>query len=105
MYEIFGVIRSIFRCPQGKNKAVEIVLDIGCFLALSFLTIVVSYAFRFPPFRVYMFIGYAIGGGLYFKTLHRMVAFLKKVCYNKITQAVKKVKKARKNSLKEVDIK
>lgn len=104
LYEIFGVIRSLFKCPKGKNKALEIALDIGFFLTFAFLTIVGAYAFCFPSFRVYMFIGYALGGGLYLKTLHIMVAFLKKICYNKITQVVKKVKKARKNSLKEVDI-
>ncbi len=105
LYEIFGIIRSLFKCGKGKNRAFEIALDIGFFIAFAVLTISSAYAFRFPSFRVYMFIGYALGGGLYLKTLHIMVAFLKKICYNKITQVVKKVKKARKNSLKEVDIK
>jgi hypothetical protein len=51
-----------------------------------------------------MWIGYAVGGIIYLKTLHRMVAFFKKVCYNRLNLLVKKAKNARKNSQKEVDI-
>ena len=59
---------------------------------------------HFPAFRVYIGIGYALGGIIYLQILHKTLAIFKKVCYNMSTKIVQKVKKARKNSSKEVNI-
>ena len=104
LYEIVALFRGIAGCNKGKNKVLGIVLDVLFCLGFATLGIAASYTFHFPSFRVYMLLGYALGGGLYLKTLHRIVAFFKKVCYNKITQVVKKVKKQEKTLQKEVDI-
>lgn len=50
-----------------------------------------------------MWIGYALGGIIYAKTLRKIVAFLENMCYNKIIKVIKKAKKKEKNLPKEVD--
>ena len=105
LYEIFSLFRDLFNCSKGKNKCVGIVIDSLFGVCFAGLSITAAFWWRFPVFRVYMWIGYALGGIIYLKTLHRMVAFFKKVCYNMFNRLVKRAKKARKNSQKEVDIK
>ena len=75
-----------------KNKVIGITLDISFFLSFAVICVLISYLFGFPDFRVYTWIGYALGGILYLKILHRIVAFFENVCYNKVTQWVKKAK-------------
>jgi hypothetical protein len=40
--------------------------------------------------------GFAVGGIIYLKTLHKIIAFFENVCYNKLTQLVKKARKQEK---------
>ncbi len=96
LYEFFGFIRLLFKCNTGKNKFIGITLDISFFLSFAFICVLVAYLFRFPEFRVYMSVGYGVGGVIYLKTLHRMVAFFGKVCYNMLTKVIKKTKNSRK---------
>lgn len=96
LYELFGFIRLLFKCNSGKNKVIGITLDISFFLSFAVICVLISYLFGFPDFRVYMTVGYALGGVIYLKTLHRMVAFLGKVCYNMLTKVIKKAKNSRK---------
>jgi hypothetical protein len=48
-----------------------------------------------------MWIGYAVGGILYLKTLHKIIAFLKNMCYNIGTIMVKRAKEKKKLLSKE----
>jgi hypothetical protein len=43
-----------------------------------------------------MWIGYALGGIIYLKSLHRILAFLQNVCYNRVIKMIKKAKKREK---------
>lgn len=104
MYEIIYLLRWIFGCRKGKNKAIGTGLDILFFIIFTIWCIFTSYLLHFPSFRVYIGIGYLVGGIIYLKILHKTVAIFEKVCYNMFTKMVEKVKKTRKNSLKEVNI-
>ena len=103
LYEPFAFLRMIFGCPRGKSRPVGIALDIAFFAAFTVCTVFAGYLFRFPDFRVYMWIGYALGGIIYLKSLHRIVAFFGNVCYNKITKLAKKARKREKTLKKEVE--
>ncbi len=98
LYEIFVLLRALFRCEKGKNKIVGILLDAAFFVCFAMLCVYAAYRFRFPNLRFYMWIGYAVGGIIYLKTLRRIVAFLEKVCYNKAIKVAKKVKTKKKLS-------
>lgn len=91
-YEGFAFLRFLLGCPRGKNKMLGATLDIVFFLLFACVCVFVAYAFKFPDFRAYTWLGYAIGGILYLKTLHEIVAFFQKVCYNSITKLIKKAK-------------
>ncbi len=98
LYEFFALLRTIFRCEKGKNKIIGIILDVTFFVCFAIIAIYVAYRYRFPNLRFYMWIGYGSGWIIYLKTLRRIVAFLQKVCYNKIAKSVKKVKTKKKLS-------
>lgn len=101
LYEVFSLIRKCFGCPHGKNKAVGIATDICfCLLFVCFCT-AAGYALAFPDFRTYMWLGYLFGGILYLKSLHKIIAFFEKVCYNGINKLIKKAKNEKKLFKKE----
>lgn len=100
LYEPIALLRLAFGCGKGKNKPLSIALDIVFWLAFSILCVAASYQFRFPDFRVYTWIGYAVGGIIYLKSLRRIVAFLENVCYNKLIKIVKRRKIGRKTPKK-----
>ena len=103
LFEAFAFLRLLLSCPRGKNKLLGGVLDVACFLLFAGACVFVAYLFHFPSFRVYMWIGYALGGILYLKTLHQIVAFFESVCYNGITKLAKKAKKREKTLFKRKD--
>lgn len=96
VYEPFACVRVGFRCGRGKCKPLAVVLDLLYALAFGTLCIFSAYALRFPEFRVYMCIGYALGGGIYLKTLRKVFAFLQNMCYNVVVKVYKKSKKKEK---------
>ena len=99
IYEVFAFFRLLAGCERGKNKTLGIVLD-GLFgLIFAFWGIFTAYFFRFPQFRWYMCLGWVLGGIIYLKTLHRILAIPKKMCYNKLIGIGKKIK-TRKKTLK-----
>ena len=98
LYEFFVLLRAIFGCGRGKNKALGVVLDMAFFVVGAGLCTYCAYRFRFPDLRAYMWIGYAVGYIIYLKTLRRILAFLQKVCYNKAIEVVKKAKMKKKLS-------
>lgn len=96
LYEGFGFVRVLFSCPRGKNKILGGALDVGFCLTFALVAVAAAYLFDFPAFRVYMWAGYALGGIIYLKTLHKIIAFLENLCYNKITEWTKKARKREK---------
>ncbi len=101
LYEVFLLLRWLFGCRGKKRKALGVALDIVYCLGFALICIYGAYAFGFPDFRVYMWIGYLVGGIIYLKSLHKIIAFLKKVCYNSINLLIKKAKNREKTLLKE----
>ena len=103
LYEAFAFLRFLLGCPREKNKVLGGALDIAFFLLFACVCVWAAYVFQFPDFRVYMWLGYALGGILYLKTLHEIVAFFEKVCYNSVTKLIKKAKKREKTLSKRGD--
>ena len=103
LYEAFAFLRFLLGCPRGKNKILGGALDIAFFVAFALVCVWATYVFNFPDFRVYMWLGYILGGILYLKTLHEIVAFFEKVCYNSITKLIKKAKNREKALSKRED--
>ncbi len=96
LYELFAFIRFLFGCDRGKRKAVGFIADLSFGAAFAMLGIYSCFLFHFPSFRVYMGIGWLLGGIIYSKTLRIMVAFCEKVCYNVFAKVVKKAKSKKK---------
>lgn len=102
LYEGFALLRLAFQCDKGKRPPMGIVLDLLFFLVLAVWCVSCSYWLRFPDFRLYTWIGYAVGGIIYWKTLRRILAFCEKVCYTVLIKALKKAK-SKKKLLKQGD--
>lgn len=100
LYEVFAFFRLIFRCEKRKNIFLGASFDVVFFLVFAFLCVYTAFFLDFPDIRVYMWIGYALGGLIYAKTLRRILALLEKVCYNSFARLVKKAK-TKKKLLKE----
>ena len=77
-------VLSLF-APKSPKKAGKILrfwayvaffalFAVGCVWAFS--------RFRFPAFREYFYLGFAVGMIIYLKSLHKAVAFFKNLCYN-----------------------
>ena len=96
LYEGFAFFRLLLGSGQGKSKIVGGVLDIAFWLAFALFTIWSGYFFKFPSFRVYIWMGYVVGGIIYLKTLHKIIAFFESLCYNKIAKLVKWARKKEK---------
>ena len=98
MYEIFAILRWMFGCKHGKNKIFGGLFDFLFFVCFAIFCIIASFLLHFSGFRVYMWLGFGIGGVLYSKILRRTLAFLRNICYNAVYKILSK-QKARKNSL------
>lgn len=101
VYEPFAFLRLLFGCHRGKNAKIGMGFDVLFWLAFALLSIFSSFALRFPSFRAYIWLGYAVGGIIYLKTLRRIVAFFENLCYNKVAKLVKKAKNQRELHKKE----
>ena len=99
VYEPFSMLRQCV-ARMRNAKWFTIVVDSLFWVCFAGICIFVEYLFEFPDFRLYIWSGYALGGIIYLKTLHRIVAFFEKVCYNKLAESIKKGEKERKNSEK-----
>lgn len=91
VYEIFALFRLLFGCEKREN-IIGICLDVAFFVLYAIACVYLAFRWNFPWVRGYMWIGYALGGVLYCKTLRRILAFLEKVCYNKLAKVAKKAK-------------
>ncbi len=98
IYEIFAFFRLIFGCDREKNKVLGILLDLCFFVFLAIFYFFCAFSLHFPDFRVYMWVGFGLGGVLYLKSLRRMVAFVEKMCYNTFRKIANKIKNRKKLS-------
>ena len=103
LYEFFAFLRLLFGCEEKKRKGIGGALDIGFWICFTCLSLFLAYSLKFPDFRIYFWLGYALGGILYLKSLHKIIAFLEKLCYNKITKLIKRSKNQEKTLSKEVE--
>lgn len=95
-----GIVNGVFHdvlAPVRRRApfAAGVFCDAALFLLLAASDIALSVRFCFPSFRFYMILGNAFGLILYFKSVHRIVDFFEKLCYNSFIKA-KKGEKARK---------
>ncbi len=98
VYEKFAFLRRVFRCHKGKKHVLGAIIDATFCVCFAFICVFSAFWLRFPAFRAYMWIGYALGFLIYLKTLRKMVAFLQKVCYNLFHKTVKRAKNKKKLS-------
>lgn len=104
LYELFALVRLLFRVKGGKRKGLGIGIDIAFCICFAILCIYASFSLHFPDFRGYMCIGWLVGGIIYLKILHRIVAFLEKVCYNVLVKIVTKARSKEKTLKERKDI-
>ena len=71
LYELFALVRLLFRVKDGKRKALGVGIDITFCICFAILCIYASFFLHFPDFRGYMCIGWLVGGIIYLKILHR----------------------------------
>ena len=83
---ISGVIYDVIYCAvlPFKKSWVKITGDLVFSAIFIALYLFLSLLFSFPAFRLYMFLGCAVGFYLYLKSFHKIVAFLAAKVYNKI---------------------
>ncbi len=98
VYEPFFLLRKVFR----DKPAASVVFDTLFFLVFAAMSVAVSALFACPDFRVYMYLGNFLGLILYLKSIHRMVDFLQKVCYNEARKVLKRRKSTKNFKKKEV---
>jgi hypothetical protein len=91
LYEPFSFVRRLFRCDT-KRKKLGIAVDTLFFTVFALLSVCLNYLLNFNDFRIFWWIGYILGGIIYLKSLHKIIAFFENVCYNKVTKLVKKAK-------------
>lgn len=104
LYEFFAFFRLAFGCEKGKRKALGVCLDVLFGGVFAVWAVCAAFLFRFPSFRLYMSVGWLIGGILYAKSLRRIVAFLENMCYNVFVKIVKKAKSKDKSLQKREDL-
>ena len=95
LYELFAFFALPFQ-KSVKGKKLVVLFDIAFWLSFSVFSVWVSCLLKFPDFRAFWWIGYLFGGIIYLKTLHKIIAFLENVCYNKVAHWIKKTKKREK---------
>ena len=100
LYEAFCFLRLCFGVRENKRKTLGIALDICFFITLTAWVVLCVYAFAFPSFRVYMWIGYLVGGIIYLKTLHKIIAFFEIMWYNSIRKLINKARNQEKTLIK-----
>ena len=98
IYEIFAFFRWICGCEREKNKIIGGIFDLLFFICFAIFCTFSTFLLHFSGFRVYFWLGFALGGGLYSKTLRRIVAFLENMCYNVFRKIVNKAKSKKKLS-------
>ena len=100
LYEPFACLRLLFQTDGKKRKILGGIFDILFCVTYAVFCVFCSFLFDFPSFRGYIGIGYLLGGIIYLKILHKVVAILEKMCYNVCRKAVIPLKRGRNHSRK-----
>lgn len=100
LYEPFAFLRLMLQTNGEKRKILGGTIDILFCLSFAAFCIFCALLLDFPSFRGYIGAGYLLGGIIYLKILHKVVAILEKICYNVLIKAVKPLRKGRKHSRK-----
>ena len=90
LYEILSILKFPWIKHKKIAKILQSIADGIFWFGFCIGSVWLSYTFEFPAFRVYIWIGYLVGGILYLKILHKIVAFFKKICYNEISKGIKR---------------
>ena len=101
LYELFAIVRFLFRRNCGKGKILGIVIDVSFCVSFAIMAIFLSFYLHFPGLRGYMCLGWVLGGTIYLIILHKILALCKKVCYNVLVKMVTKAKSKEKTLPKE----
>ena len=99
VYGVFsGVIYDVIYCAvlPFKKGWVKIAGDLLFSAIFILLYLFLSLLFSFPAFRLYMFLGCAVGFYLYLKSFHKIVAFFALKVYNRIQTKISNTKKDKK---------
>ena len=91
-----GVVYDLFYClsyPWKKIRPVKIAADILFCLIFSGVFLLLSLKLHLPPFRFYLCLGLMGGLLLYWKSVHKLVAFSAEKVYNRIVQIFRKRRK------------
>ena len=92
VYEPFAFLRQIAGCNRKKRRLLGVILDATFPIFFAIACVFAQFILRFPSFRAYMWIGYALGYIIYLKILRRILAFLQKLCYNHLAKVLRKAK-------------
>jgi hypothetical protein len=95
LYEVFAFFRLGF-CRNNRLAKLSAIFDVAFWLSFAVFSTCMACLFDFSNFRTFWWIGHLVGGIIYLKTLHKIIAFFENVCYNKLTQLVKKARKQEK---------
>ena len=91
-----GVLYDFFYCvayPWKKFRPVKIVADILFCLTFSGVFLLLSLRLHLPPFRFYLCLGLMGGLLLYWKSVHKLVAFSAEKVYNQMVHTFRKRRK------------
>ena len=101
LYEVFAFLRLLCACHLGKRPYIGAIIDVGFWMGAFCTTLVCAYTLKLPTARIYVWLGFVLGGIIYLKSLRRMVDFFENLCYNKFV-SIREKAKVRKNTHKKV---
>ena len=87
---VIGLVYDAFS-PLRRFKIAGVIADAAfCVLSAVFYVFLATKC-AFPDFRIFTYVGLALGLLIYSKSLRRVVAFLRKTCYNKLEKLKNRV--------------
>ena len=92
LYDLFYLLSY----PWKNIRPVRIGVDILFCFCFSGLFLLLSVKMHLPPFRFYLGLGLFGGFLLYWKSVHKSVAFLAEKVYNQVIRTFRKKRKERK---------
>lgn len=90
---VIGLLYDAF-FPLRRFKIAGGIADAAfCILAATFYVFLATVC-AFPDFRIFTYIGLALGIVIYSKSMRRVVAFFQKTCYNRFRKVKKHIFRA-----------